>query len=100
MFVYFLFKDIYCLSRGKIRTIFFIAHSPPSVPKVDRDDLINPYWVEDPALKRGEMEYLPGSELAFWKDLIEKYLFPMELSKERKVAISRRTFSWNFRKIS
>ncbi|CAG0901858.1 unnamed protein product, partial [Darwinula stevensoni] len=58
------------------------------VPKVDRDDLINPFWVEDPALKRGEMEYLPGSELAFWKDLIEKYLFPMELSKERKAEIA------------
>ncbi|KAK4319406.1 hypothetical protein Pmani_009641 [Petrolisthes manimaculis] len=51
--------------------------SEMSAPKEERDDLINPYWIEDKSLKRGEVDYLPGPEVQFFKDLIEKYLHPL-----------------------
>lgn len=50
-----------------------------------RDDLINPYWIEDPELKKGEVDFLSPAELSFWKDLIDKYLYPIDENKEEKV---------------
>lgn len=68
-------------------------HSPhPSLtfllipgPKEERDDLVNPYWMEDKALKRGEVDYMPGVEVQFWKDLIEKYLHPLTKNSTEQV---------------
>ncbi|XP_035215199.1 chitin synthase chs-2-like isoform X2 [Stegodyphus dumicola] len=57
-------------------------------PKQERDDLINPYWIEDKDLKRGEVEYLPGAEIQFWKDLIDKYLYPIEQNKEHQARVA------------
>ncbi|MPC46765.1 hypothetical protein E2C01_040491 [Portunus trituberculatus] len=53
------------------------SESEKSGPKEERDDLVNPYWIEDKALKRGEVDYMPGAEVQFFKDLIEKYLYPL-----------------------
>nr|XP_045601815.1 chitin synthase chs-2-like isoform X3 [Procambarus clarkii] len=53
------------------------SESEKSGPKEERDDLVNPYWMEDKALKRGEVDYMPGAEVQFFKDLIEKYLHPL-----------------------
>ncbi|XP_071550893.1 chitin synthase chs-2 isoform X4 [Panulirus ornatus] len=53
------------------------SESEKSGPKEERDDLVNPYWMEDKALKRGEVDYMPGAEVQFFKDLIEKYLYPL-----------------------
>ncbi|XP_047473988.1 chitin synthase chs-2-like isoform X2 [Penaeus chinensis] len=53
------------------------SESGDSGPKEERDDLVNPYWMEDKSLKRGEVDYMPGVEVQFWKDLIEKYLHPL-----------------------
>lgn len=50
-----------------------------------RDDLINPYWIEDPELKKGEVDFLGQPELLFWKDLIDKYLYPIDANKEEQV---------------
>lgn len=50
-----------------------------------RDDLINPYWIEDPELKKGEVDFLSPAELSFWKDLIDKYLYPIDANKEEQV---------------
>lgn len=51
-----------------------------------RDDLINPYWIEDPDLKKGEVDFLSPAEITFWKDLLEKYLFPIDENKEERVS--------------
>ncbi|KAK7086233.1 chitin synthase I [Halocaridina rubra] len=58
-------------------------------PKEERDDLINPYWMEDKALKRGEVDYMPGAEVQFFKDLIEKYLYPLDKNavEQKKVEV-------------
>jgi len=36
-------------------------------------------------MKRGNVEFLPSKELQFWKDLIDKYLHP--LNKDAKVSV-------------
>ena len=41
--------------------------------RIQRDGLVNPYWIEDRDLKNGPIDFLPGVEIQFWKDLIEKY---------------------------
>jgi hypothetical protein len=56
------------------------------VTRDKRDDLINPYWIEDKDLRRGEVDYLSGTELTFWKDLIEKYLKPIDADKQKEVS--------------
>lgn len=51
----------------------------------ERDFLTNPYWIEDPELKKGEVDFLSSSEIQFWKDLIDKYLYPIDQNKEEQV---------------
>ncbi|XP_021206755.2 chitin synthase chs-2 isoform X2 [Bombyx mandarina] len=58
-------------------------------PRERRDDLINPYWIEDPGLKKGEVDFLSPPEVQFWKDLIDKYLYPIDEDKDEKARISR-----------
>lgn len=41
--------------------------------------------MEDKALKRGEVDYMPGVEVQFWKDLIEKYLHPLTKNSTEQV---------------
>merc|ERR1712012_625116 len=55
----------------------------------DRDDLINPFWIEDKDLGRGEVDYMSGPEIQFWKDLIEKYLFPIDKDDAKQALITR-----------
>eukprot|EP00092_Neocalanus_flemingeri_P023256 GFUD01025217.1.p1 GENE.GFUD01025217.1~~GFUD01025217.1.p1 ORF type:complete len:1610 (-),score=293.97 GFUD01025217.1:361-5190(-) len=58
-------------------------------PKEERDDLINPFWIEDRDLGRGEVDYLSGPEIQFWKDLIEKYLYPIDADKAKQAEIAK-----------
>ncbi|XP_049868777.1 chitin synthase chs-2 isoform X2 [Pectinophora gossypiella] len=58
-------------------------------PRERRDELINPYWIEDPELKKGEVDFLSQSELQFWKELIDKYLYPIDANKEEQARISK-----------
>nr|CAI5837000.1 unnamed protein product [Callosobruchus analis] len=57
-------------------------------PRPKRDELVNPYWIEDPDVGKGEVEYLSSNELSFWKDLLEKYLYPLDENKEEKARIA------------
>ncbi|KAI5630706.1 chitin synthase domain-containing protein [Phthorimaea operculella] len=52
------------------------------IPREERDDLINPYWIEDPNLSKGEVDFLTTAETEFWKDLIDAYLRPIDENKE------------------
>ena len=61
-----------------------------------RDHLINPFWIEDKLLNRGEVDYLGGLEIQFWKDLIEKYLHPLDTDKAREVNNSSKRFKCLF----
>jgi chitin synthase len=56
--------------------------------KVIRDDLKNPYWIEDKDLKDGEVTYLSEQETRFWKELIEKYLYPLDSNKDHQARVA------------
>lgn len=60
-----------------------------SEPKQDRDDNVNPYWIEDRHLRKGEVDYISTPERQFWEDLLDKYLFPIDDNKEEKARIAK-----------
>jgi len=39
-------------------------------------------------LKKGEVDFLSSAEVQFWKDLIDKYLFPIDQDKGEQVNFS------------
>ncbi|KYM77515.1 Chitin synthase 3 [Atta colombica] len=49
--------------------------------------LISPYWLQDERLRRGVVDFLSNDEEEFWKDLIGKYLQPIESDEESQVNI-------------
>ena len=57
---------------------------PESVKVNERDDEKNPYWIDDENLKDGPVDFLKGSEINFWKDLIKKYLEPLQMTAKEK----------------
>lgn len=46
-----------------------------------------PDWIYDPDIRNGDTRTLPAAEEQFWKDLIEKYLKPIDLSDAEKLGI-------------
>lgn len=48
--------------------------------------LISPYWLQDERLRRGVVDFLSNDEEEFWKDLIGKYLQPIESDEESQVS--------------
>lgn len=63
------------------------SETSSTIPRNKRDDLINPYWIEDPELRKGEVEFLSSNEIQFWKDLLDKYLYPIDEDKNEKVIL-------------
>ena len=57
-------------------------------PMAERDDLLNPFWMEDKKLGKGIVDFLSDHEEQFWDDLIEKYLFPIDANKIDQVRIN------------
>jgi len=58
--------------------------------KDEGDDEVTPYWIDQPEMKKGSVEFLPSIEKQFWDDLIEKYLYPIdEDPKEKKVIVKK-----------
>ena len=45
---------------------------------------MNPYWIEDRDLLNGKRDFLSGHEDKFWKDLIEKYLTPLDKDEKKE----------------
>lgn len=56
--------------------------------KIQRDDLINPFWIEDKDLKDGEIVSLPENETIFWKELIDKYLHPLDSNRDHQARVA------------
>jgi len=55
---------------------------------IARDDLRNPFWIEDKELKDGEVVFLAEQETRFWKELIEKYLYPLDSNKDHQARVA------------
>lgn len=54
-------------------------------PKIERNDDINPYWIEDKELKKGPVAFISPNERQFWVELIDKYLYPIDNDKAEQV---------------
>ncbi|XP_018343299.1 PREDICTED: uncharacterized protein LOC108749229 isoform X2 [Trachymyrmex septentrionalis] len=50
--------------------------------------LSRPYWLTDEGVKKGEVDVLSMQEEQFWKDLLEKYLYPIDDDKAEKTRIA------------
>ena len=65
-------------------------------PKKHRDEMKNPYWMEDNEENRKKCQLLvdakrkniPPKEISFWNDMIKQYLLPLDENKEEKKKIS------------
>ncbi|CAL1526679.1 unnamed protein product [Lymnaea stagnalis] len=63
----------------------------------ERDELINPKWLEDTGCKNGEVQYLPMREIEFWQRCIAKYLHPINPDKsvEAKIGVDLKSLRNN-----
>lgn len=43
--------------------------------------------MEDPELQNGEVDFMTKAEESFWKDLIAKYLYPIDANKDEQVCL-------------
>jgi hypothetical protein len=65
-------------------------------PKQQRDEMLNPYWMEDNKENRNKCrilvearkEAIDEKEVLYWNSFIEKYLKPLNEDKEEKKRIS------------
>ena len=65
-------------------------------PKKQRDEMKNPYWMEDNEENRKKCQLLldakrkdiKPTEIKFWVDMIKEYLLPLDENKEEKKKIS------------
>lgn len=57
-------------------------------PRVERNDNINPFWIEEKSLRKGPVAFLSVAEQQFWRDLIDKYLYPIDEDKDEKARIA------------
>lgn len=55
---------------------------------VHRDELINPFWLENHTLKQSEVKLLDQTEILFWKKFIKKYLAPLDKDEEKEKKIA------------
>lgn len=56
--------------------------------KVVRDDLKNPYWMEEKVFKNCPVLFLSDHETEFWEGLISKYLYPLDSNPEKEAVIA------------
>ncbi|XP_046543810.1 chitin synthase chs-2-like [Haliotis rubra] len=49
-----------------------------------RDELTEPYWIEDEDIAGGQKELVSSQEVDFWNGLIGKYLFPLDRDEKHE----------------
>jgi chitin synthase len=55
--------------------------------EIERNDLQNPFWIEDKDLRKGPVDFLSKAETNFWTEFIKKYLLPLSEDREKKKKI-------------
>lgn len=61
-----------------------------------RDDLFNPYWIEDKDLRKSKFEVLNSQEITFWRQLIKNYLRPLVEDKNKQARLIEISVFENF----
>ncbi|GFR70591.1 chitin synthase [Elysia marginata] len=44
----------------------------------------SPFWIQDPTLGRGNIRYLGTEEVRFWREVIDRYLHPVVMDKQKQ----------------
>lgn len=57
--------------------------------KQQRDELINPAWIEHECLKDSEIDFLDAKENEFFQKVIDKYLYPLVEDKAYQAKVAR-----------
>ncbi|XP_046338374.2 chitin synthase chs-2-like isoform X1 [Haliotis rufescens] len=71
--------------QNNLNTEGVIRHNPLYEKEMHiHNDEYSPYWISDPEVGHGRTRYLGQEEIRFWKDLIERYLYPLQSSEEQK----------------
>ena len=60
----------------------FHVSSPPV--KQQRDEMINPAWIEDYGIGTGRQDTLPRTEIVFWRQLLRFHLHPLIKDKDKQ----------------
>lgn len=63
-----------------------LSHVSTSLSQDHSNFLISPYWLQDERMRRGDVNFLSNLEEEFWKNLIGKYLRPIETDEESQVS--------------
>eukprot|EP00095_Tigriopus_kingsejongensis_P011454 maker-scaffold271_size230452-snap-gene-0.8 protein:Tk11454 transcript:maker-scaffold271_size230452-snap-gene-0.8-mRNA-1 annotation:"isoform b" len=53
-----------------------------------RDEMRNPYWIEQEYLKDSKKQFLDNDEIQFWNEMIDKYLKPLENNPEKAAQVT------------
>ncbi|XP_053386095.1 chitin synthase chs-2-like isoform X2 [Mercenaria mercenaria] len=56
---------------------------------VSHEDENTPKWLDDEDLGKGRTRYIGNDEKAFWKDLIKKYLLPLEKNEAQQKKVQQ-----------
>ncbi|XP_047739700.1 chitin synthase chs-2 isoform X2 [Hyalella azteca] len=88
-------SDLHVETVAHADPVYSDEESQASATKDERNDLINPYWMEDKNVfgklghkdasgghTDGQVEFLTKQEVTFWQDLIERYLKPLDKNKD------------------
>lgn len=54
-----------------------------------RDEMINPYWIEQDCFDTSRRKFLSQEEIQFWNEVIEKYLKPLDKNPEKEEQIAQ-----------
>lgn len=56
---------------------------------MQQEDENTPKWLDDDDLGKGRTRYLGNDEKAFWKDLLKKYLTPLEKNEAQQKKVQQ-----------
>ncbi|KAJ8319823.1 hypothetical protein KUTeg_001410 [Tegillarca granosa] len=65
-------------------TLLIIGNNPLYETKALPQEDETPFWIHDMDLGHGKIRYIGKEEKLFWKDLVRKYLFPLENDESRQ----------------
>ncbi|XP_012227030.2 chitin synthase chs-2-like isoform X2 [Linepithema humile] len=70
-----------------------LTHVSTTLSQDHSNFLISPYWLQDERMRRGDVNFLSNLEEEFWKNLIGKYLRPIETDEESQNKIVQELIS-------
>lgn len=68
---------------------YYGGHKDEPIYHKERDELVNPAWIEHSCLANCEVEYMDPKEVIFFQKMIAKYLYPLVEDKAYQAKVAR-----------